>query len=166
MARVSGSGSGSIPSSQREAAAGRGERPLRRGRDPAERLERPDELEQERLEEDELADREVAVDDRAAAEEDDGGDRERGQVVEAGHVPRLDAGLVERGGADALGLVAEALAHVVLAAERLHHLDPDDRFVRRLGHIALPLLHLARDRRHPVRERSATKPIGGSEAAV
>ena len=141
-----------------EAAAGRGERPLREVENPADRLERPDELEQERLEEDELADRDLAVDDGAAAEEDDGGDRQRGQVVEAGHVLRLDAGLAERGRADALGPVAEPLAHVVLAAERLHHLDPDDRLVRGLGHVALPRLHLARDRRDATPEAVGDEP--------
>ena len=56
---------------------------------------------------------------------------------------RLDAGLVERGRADALGPLAEPLAHVVLATEGLHHLDPDDGLVRGLGHVALPRLHLA-----------------------
>ena len=75
-----------------------------------------------------------------------------GQVVEPRQVPRLDAGLAQHGVAHRLGLAAEALAHVVLAAERLHHLDPDDRLVGRLGHVALPLLHLARDRRDAARE--------------
>ena len=55
----------------------------------------------------------------------------------------LDAGLVERGGADALGPVAETLPHVVLAAEGLHHLDADDGLVRGLGDVALPRLHPA-----------------------
>src|SRR5262249_53674074 len=63
-----------------EAATGRGQRALREVEDPADGLERPDELQQERLEEDELADRDLAVDDGAAAEEDDGGYRQRGQV--------------------------------------------------------------------------------------
>ena len=132
-----------MPSSQREAAAGRRERPLREVEDPADRLEWPDELQEQRLEEDELADRDVPVDDGAAAEEDDGGDRERGQVVEPGDVLCLDSGLAERRGADALGPVAEPLAHVVLAAEGLHHLDPDDGLVGGLGHVALLRLHLA-----------------------
>ncbi len=135
-----------------EAAARRRERPLAEVRDPAERLERPDELEQQRLEEDELADREVAADHLAAAEEDDGGDRERRQVVEAGQVARLDARLADHRVAHRLGLAAEAAAHVVLAAERLHHLDPDDGLVGRLGDVALALLHLPRERRDAARE--------------
>ena len=147
-----------MPVEPAEAAAGRGERPLRQVENPADGLERPDELEQQRLEEDELADRDLAVDDGAAAEEDDGGDRQRGQVVEPRYVRRLDARLVERGGADALGPVAEALAHVVLAAERLHHLDSDDGLVGGLGHVALPRLHPARDRRDPAPEAVGDEP--------
>src|SRR5664279_2568395 len=77
----------------RKAAAGRRERPLAEVRDPAERLQGPDELEQERLEEDELANRERAGDHLSAAEEDDGCDRERREVIEPRQVPRLDAGL-------------------------------------------------------------------------
>ena len=140
------------PLEPREAAAGRRERPLAEVRDPAERLERPDELEQQRLEEHELADRERAGDHLAAAEEDDGGDRQRREVVEPRQVPRLDAGLAQHRVADRLRLVAEAPAHLGLAAERLHHLDADDRLVGRLGHVALALLHLARERRDPARE--------------
>ena len=64
----------------------------------------------------------------------------------------LDAGLAERCGADALRPVAEAVANVVLPAERLHHLDPDDCLVGRLGHVSLPRLHLARDRRDAMPE--------------
>ena len=92
------------PLEPREAAARRRERALREVRDPAERLERPDELEQQRLEEDELADRQVAADHLPAAEEDDRGDRERRQVVEPGQVPRLDARLAQHGVAHGLGL--------------------------------------------------------------
>ena len=66
----------------------------------------------------------------------------------------------------ALRLVAEAVAHVVLAAEGLHHLDPDDALVRRLGHVALPLLHLARDRVHLVREAPRDDPIAGIATPV
>ena len=94
----------------------------------------------------------MAGDHLAAAEEDDGRDRERRQVVEPGEVARLDAGLAEHGVAHRLGALAEALAHVVLAAERLHHLDPDDGLVGGLGHVALALLHLARERRDAPRE--------------
>jgi hypothetical protein len=67
-------------------------------------------------------------------------------------VPRLDARLAEHGVAHALGLAAEPAAHIRLAAECLHHLDPDDSLVGGLGHVALPLLHLARERRHAARE--------------
>ncbi len=141
----------------REAASRGRERALPEVRDPAERLERPDELEQQRLEEDELPDRQVPLDHLAAAEEEDGGDRERRQIEEPRQVLRLDAGLPQHGVAHRAGAEAEALAHVVLASERLHHLDPDDRFVRCLGDVALPRLHLARDRRdvprEPVREQ-------------
>ena len=58
-------------------------------------------------------------------------------------MPRLDARLLEHGVAHGLGLAAEPPAHVFLAAERLHHLDADDRFVGGLGDVALALLHLA-----------------------
>ena len=87
-----------------------------------------------------------------AAEEDDGGDRERREVVEAGQVARLDARLAQHRVAHRLGAAAEAVAHVVLAAERLHHLDPDDRLVGGLGDVALALLYLARERRDAARE--------------
>jgi len=63
-------------------------------------------------------------------------------------VLRLDSGLAQHGVAHAFRALAEAATHVVLAAERLHHLDPDDGFVRRLGDVALALLHLAGERRH------------------
>ena len=80
---------------------------------------------------------------------------------------RLDARLVERGGADCLGPVAEALADVVLAAERLHHLDPDDRLVGGLGHVALARLHLgARSARPGARSGSASTVIGGIATAA
>ena len=92
-----GSGSGSIPSSQAKLRPADASARWAEVRDPAERLERPDELEQQRLEEHELADRERARDHLAAAEEDDGGDRERRQVVEPGEVRRLDAGLPQHG---------------------------------------------------------------------
>ena len=141
-----------------EAAARGRKRPLREVEDPADRLERPHELQQQRLEEDELPDRQVAVNDGTAAEEDHCRDRERRQVVEAGHVLRLDARLAERRSADSLGPVAEAPAHVVLAPEGLHHLDPDDGLVRRLGHVALPGLHLPRDRRHEPPEAVGDEP--------
>ena len=61
---------------------------------------------------------------------------------------RLDAGLSQHRVAHGLRLAAEAAAHVVLAAERLHHLDADDRLVGRFGDVALSLLHLPRDRRY------------------
>ena len=141
-----------------EAATGRGERPLCQVENPADGLERPDELEEQRLEQHELADRDLPVDDGAAAEEHDGGDRECGEVVEARHVRRLDAGLVERGGADSFGPFAEALAHLVLAAERLHHLDPDDGLVGGLGHVPLPRLHPARDGRDATSEAVGDEP--------
>ena len=61
-------------------------------------------------------------------------------------MPRLDTRLAQHRVAHRLGLAAEASAHVVLAPERLHHLDPDDRLVGRLGDVFLALLHLARER--------------------
>src|SRR6185437_11139189 len=66
----------------REAPAGGRERALAEVRDPAERLERPDELEQELDEERELAVRERPVDHAAATEVDDDRDRERRQEEE------------------------------------------------------------------------------------
>src|SRR5207248_9648118 len=80
-----------------EAAAGRGERALAEVRDPAERLEWPDELEQELDEERELAVGERAVDHAPAAEVDDDRDGERREKEEAGEVARLDARLAEDG---------------------------------------------------------------------
>ena len=140
------------PLEPREAAAGGGERALREVRDPAERLERPDELEQQRLEEDELADRQMAADHLPARRR-----RRRprsrataGSRARAGAAPRRPP--AEHGVAHGLGLAAEPAPHVVLAAERLHHLDADDRLVGRLRHVALPLLHLARERRDAARE--------------
>jgi hypothetical protein len=41
---------------------------------------------------------------------------------------------------DRLRASEEAGPHVVLAPESLHHLDPDDGLVRRLGEVALPRL--------------------------
>ena len=125
-AGFSGSGSGSIPSSQREAAAGRSERPLAEVRDPAERLERPHELEQQCLEEDELADREVAADHLRGRRRTR---RRRSRATAGSRAPavlRLDARLAQNRVAHRLRLLAEAAADVVLAAERLHHLDADD----------------------------------------
>ncbi len=55
---------------------------------------------------------------------------------------RLDACLSEHGVPHRLGFAAEAVADVVLAAERLDHLDADYGLVGRLGDVALPLLHL------------------------
>ena len=130
-----------------EAATGGSERSLCEVENPADRLERPDELQQERLEEDELPDRQISVNDGAPAEEDDGCDRETRQIVETRHMLRLDTRLAERRGAHSFGTVAEALTHVVLTSEGLHHLDPDDGLVRRFRHVALAGLHLARDGR-------------------
>ena len=80
----------------------------------------------------------VARDRVAAAEEEHGRDPERRQEEQAGEEARLDGRLPHR-------LVrapprrgrAKRVAHVVLAAERLHHLDPDDRLVRGLGQVPL-----------------------------
>ena len=112
-----------------------------------------------------MADRDLAVDDGAPAEEHDGGDRQRGQVVaDRGRTsPRRRPGRARP--ADALGPLAEPFAHVVLAAEGLHHLDPDDGLVRGLGHVALARLHPARDRGDPPPEAVRHVPIGGSDTA-
>ena len=129
-----------------EAAARRCGRPLTQVDDPAERLERPDELQQQRDEEHELADREPPLDHLAAAEPEHGGDPERGEEEEAGQVVRLDRRLPHRLVPHGLGAAEEARAHVVLAAEGLHHLDPDDGLVGRLGQIALAHLDEPGDR--------------------
>ena len=147
-----GSGQRLDPVQPREAAAGRRDRALAEVDDPAERLERPDELEQERDEEHELADRQLARDHVAPAEEEHGRDPERRQEEESGEEVRLDRRRTHRLVADRLRAAEEARPHVVLAAERLHHLDPDDRLVRRLGEVALPRLDEPRDREQPVRE--------------
>ena len=66
-----------------EAAAGRGDRSLAEVDDPAECLQRPHELQQQRVEEDELARRQVPGD-LAAADEQHGRDREGRQEVRPG----------------------------------------------------------------------------------
>ena len=111
--------------------------------DPPQCLERPDELQEQLVEEEELAVGERPADHVAAPEEDDGGDRQRRQEQQAGKECGLDACLAEHAVADGFGLAVEAALHVVLAAERLHHLDPDDRLVGGLGHVGLQLLHVA-----------------------
>ena len=83
---------------------------------------------------------------RTAAIPSVGSEEETGQVVRLDR--RLPHGLVPHG----LGPSEEARPHVLLAAERLHHLDPDDGLVRRLGQVALLRLHEARDREEAVRE--------------
>ena len=75
-----------------------------------------------------------------------------GRKNSAGQVLRLDAGLADHDVAHGLRLVAEPPAHVVLATERLHHLDAHHRLVRGLGDVALARLHLPRDRHHQVGE--------------
>jgi len=52
-----------------------------------------------------------------------------------GEERRLDARLAQNAVAHRFGLAREPRLNVVLAAERLHHLDPDDRLVGCLGHI-------------------------------
>ena len=61
-------------------------------------------------------------------------------------------GLPHRLVANRLGPPEEARAHVVLAAESLHHLDPDDGLVGRLGEVALLRLDEPRDREELVGE--------------
>ena len=113
----------------------------------------------------ELADRQLARDHVAAAEErtaaipSEGGEEARG-----GSAPRPTPLASSRGGR--LGPAEEARAHVLLAAERLHHLDPDDRLVRRLGEVALPRLHEPRDREEPVCEEKVRIAIGGIASAA
>ena len=146
---------------------GRG-RPLAEVDDPTERLERPDELQEQRHEERELADREIPCDRLAAADQQHGGDPERGEEDEPGEKATLDGRLTHRLVAHRVGALAEAVANVVLAPERLHHLDPDDRLVRGLGEVTLLALHLARDRKHAVREEvlQASRSAASTTAAV
>src|SRR6185369_9198591 len=99
----------------REAAARRREGTLREIDDPAHGLERPDELQQQRREERELAVREIPGDHLAAAEEEHHRERERREVEEPGQVLCLDSGLAQDGVADARGLAGETAANVVLA---------------------------------------------------
>ena len=141
------------------ARRGRG-RALAEREDPAERLERPDELQEQLVEEEELAVGERAADHVAAAEEHDGADRERRQEEQPGQEGGLDARLAQHAVAHRLRLAGEARLHVVLAPERLHHLDADDGLVRRLGDVGLQLLHLARDRHHLAREREREQEDG------
>ncbi len=105
------------------------------------------------VEEEELAVGERAADHLAAAEQENGGDRERRQEEQPGQERRLDAGLAQDAVPHRFRLVREALLHVVLAPECLHHLDPDNRLVRGLGDVRLQLLDLTRDRHHLAGER-------------
>ena len=105
-------------------------------------------MQQQLVEEEELAVRERTADHVASAEEHDGTDRERRQEEQPRQERRLDPSLAQHAVADSLGLGREAGLHVVLAAERLHHLDPDDGLVGRFGHVCLQLLDLTRDRDH------------------
>ena len=89
--------------------------------------------------------REVAGDRVAPAEEENRGDAERRQEDQPGQEARLDRRLAHRLVANRLGADVEAVADVVLAPERLHHLDADDRLVGRLRQVPLLLLHLPRD---------------------
>ena len=109
-------------------------------------------MQQERDEEHELADRQLAADHVAAAEEEHGGDPERGQEEQAGrkYASTEPARIVSCRTASARP--RKRVAHVVLAPERLHHLDPDDRLVGRLGEVALARLDEPRDREELVRE--------------
>ena len=131
------------PVEPRKAPAGGGDRALAEVDDPAERLEGPHELEQQRDEQCELADRQRAGDHVAPPEQQHCRDAERGEEEQPGQEPRLDARLVHRLAAHALRAVAEPVAHVVLPPECLHHLDADDSFVRGLRQMPLALLHLA-----------------------
>ena len=105
------------------------------------------------VEEEELAVRERATDHVAAAEEHDRCDRERRQEEQARQERRLDPRLTQDAVAHRFRPACEARLHVVLAAERLHHLDPDDGLVGGFGDVGLQLLHAARDRHHLARER-------------
>jgi hypothetical protein len=109
--------------------SGRRDRTLAQVDDPAERFERPDELQQQRDEQRQLADREVAVDHVPAAEIDDGCDPEGGEEEQARQEARLDRCLPHRLVPHRLGALAEAVADVLLAPKRLHHLDSDDNLV-------------------------------------
>ena len=77
---------------------------------------------------------------------------ERGKEDQPGEEARLDRRLLHRLLAHRLGALGEPVAHVVLAAEGLHHLDPHDHLVGGLGQVALLALHLAGDREDPVGE--------------
>ena len=149
----------------REAAARRRDRALAEVDDPAERLERPGELQEQRVEERELSEREVAVDHEVTADPEHRGDRERRHEQEQRQVARLDAGLLQHPVPHGAGAHAEAIAHVLLPPERLHHLDADDALVGRLGEVGLALLDDARDRRHQVGEAPGQVGDGGHRHA-
>ena len=87
-----------------------------------------------------------------AADQEHHRDRHRRQEDEAGQVAALDCGLAQHDVAHGPGLAGEPLVDLRLAAERLHHLDPDDALVGRLGDVGRLLLRLSRDRDHEVRE--------------
>ena len=119
------------PVEPREAAAGRRDRPLAEVDDPAQRLERPRELQEQGVEQRELAERELTVDHEVAADREHRGDRERRHEQQQRQVACLDARLLQHPVPHGARTHAEAVAHVLLATERLHHLDADDGLVRR-----------------------------------
>ncbi len=135
-----------MPAQPGEAPRGRGGRPLGEREDPAERLEGPDQLQEQLVEEEELAVGEGSADHIAPAEQHDGCDRDGRQEQQARQEGGLDARLAQNSVADGFCLGSEARLDVVLAAERLHHLDSDHRLVGGLGHVGLELLDLPRDR--------------------
>ena len=105
------------------------------------------------------------MDHEVAADREHRGDRERRHEQQQRQVARLDARLLQHPVPHGARTHAEAVAHVLLATERLHHLDADDCLVRRLGEVSLALLDDARDRRHLVREAPGQVRDGGHRDA-
>ena len=90
-----------------------------------------------------------------------------GRKSRPGQEARLDARLAQRRRrAPPRPGPAKRVAHVVLAAERLHHLDPDDGLVGRLGDVALlRAAPRARSARRGARRRTSRTAIGGIATA-
>ena len=105
------------------------------------------------------------VDDVAAAEEHHRRDRDGGQEEQRRQVRGLDPRLAHDGVAHHGRLAAEPRAHVVLAPERLHHLDADDGLVGGLGDVALCRLHCREIGMTRWANRQATNPISGVATA-
>ena len=120
----------------------------------AEHPHRADQHHQVGVEDGEVAEREVAVDHLAAADQQHDGEPEAGDEAEQRRVEGAQPGRVDVLVEDPRDPVAEALEHVLLARERLHDPDPRDALLGLGRELADPLLDLLQRRaREPAEAR-------------